>query len=96
MDSSPTPYITPIIEALQEEMEMNSLLLARLYALLVLAKGTKTTMEDVHDAWSLWCEDTRPDHRSLVPFDQLPAHIQEYDRKYMDVIHRVAKRFGVA
>ncbi|WP_433520110.1 DUF7701 domain-containing protein (plasmid) [Nonomuraea sp. CA-143628] len=91
-----TPYVTPIIEALKAEMDIDSSLLARLYALLVLSKGSETTMEDVHDAWSLWFEagDGRRDHRSLVPFGQLPLQVQEYDRKYMNVIHRVAREYA--
>lgn len=96
MNILPAPYVTPIIEALQGEMDIDSPLLARLYALLVLAKGTETTMEDAHDAWSLWCLDERADHFSLVPFDQLRAHVQEFDRTPMNLIHRVAKRFGLA
>lgn len=98
MTANATPYITPIIEALKAKMDIDSPLLARLYALLVLSKGTETTMEDVHDAWSLWYEagDGRRDHRSLMPFGQLPPPVQEYDRKYMEIIHRVSREHAGA
>ena len=96
MSGDRVPYVTPVIDALREEMDIDSQLLVRLYAVLVLTKGAETTMEDVHDCWSLWCETKRPDHWSLIPFNQLAPHKQEFDRKYMDVIHRVANRFGLA
>jgi hypothetical protein len=68
--------------------------LLRLYALLVLTKGTGTTLEDVHDSWSLWRAETRPDHPSIVPFRDLSPEVQELDRPYAEAIHRVAA--GVA
>lgn len=64
--------------------------LMRIYAVLALTTGKATTLENVHDAWSAWRAETRPDHPSLVWFNQLTPEIQEYDRKYMNVIHRVA------
>jgi hypothetical protein len=64
--------------------------LVRLYALLALTKGADTTLRDVHDAWALWRTTTRPNHRSLVPFDELSADVQELDRPYRDAIARVA------
>jgi hypothetical protein len=67
--------------------------LAGLYALLALTKGVETTLEDVHDAWAVWTATVRgrPDHRSLVPFDELDRETQEMDRIYMDGIHRAAR-----
>jgi hypothetical protein len=64
--------------------------LGRAYALLVLVKGGDTTLRDVHDAWGLWRSATDPRHRSLIPFEELTAEVQELDREYMDAIHRVA------
>lgn len=64
--------------------------LAQLYTLLVLVRGTGTTLRDVHDAWAVWRNVTAPEHRSLVPFDQLPVEVQELDRPFMDAIHLVA------
>ncbi|OZM79918.1 hypothetical protein [Pseudonocardia sp. MH-G8] len=65
--------------------------LAQLYALLALTRGSRTTLQDVHDAWAVWRNTTRPNHPSLVPFDQLSQDVQELDRKYMQAIHRTAR-----
>jgi hypothetical protein len=65
--------------------------LYRIYALLALVRGTETSLEDVHDAWSAWRADTKPDHKSLVPFDHLTAFVQSLDAPYRDAIHRVAR-----
>jgi hypothetical protein len=65
--------------------------LIRLYALLALVKGEQTTLADVHDAWAIWCDQTCPGHRSLVPFDELAPEVQELDRPYMTAIRAVLK-----
>ena len=65
--------------------------LYRIYALLVLAKGTETTPEDVHDAWSVWCLGIDMDHRSLVPFSERTTSVQDLDNEYVDAIHAVAE-----
>src|SRR5205807_2232851 len=36
--------------------------LFRMYAVLALAKGHDTALEDVHDAWSAWMSGLDPDH----------------------------------
>ena len=64
--------------------------LLRLYALLVLVKGVDTSNEDVHDAWSVWCDLDTPGHRSLIPFDDLTPEVQALDTKYRDAIREVA------
>jgi hypothetical protein len=66
--------------------------LYRMYALLALAKGEAVTRKDVHDAWSAWCANDRPDHRSLVTFDQLSEEVQAMDQPYVDAIHEVARQ----
>lgn len=66
--------------------------LARLYALLVLITGADTSLEDVHDAWSIWKTATDPEHRSLVPFSGLSANVQELDREYQHVIESAHER----
>ena len=60
--------------------------LMNMYALLVLSKGQKCTMEDVHDAWSIWKNKKMPEHRSLIPFKELSKKVQEYDIEYMNAI----------
>jgi hypothetical protein len=85
-----TNYVNDIIVRLYEVLGDNiDDHLAGLYALLVLAKGTDTTLEDVHDAWAIWRNVDRPDHKSLVPFSDLSKEVQELDRKYMNAIHSV-------
>lgn len=64
--------------------------LNNLYALLVLVKGLATTLEDVHDAWAIWQNVSKPDHKSLIVFNDLSLEVQELDRKYMEAIHAVA------
>lgn len=62
-----------------------------LYILLVFVKGEDVTLKDVHDAWSVWKNRIRPDHHSLIPFDELSEAVQELDRKYAEGIAKVAK-----
>lgn len=65
--------------------------LLRLYTLLVFAKGEACTLEDVHDAWSLWQTMTRPDHRSLTQFYFLRPEVQRMNIEYRDAIVSTAK-----
>jgi hypothetical protein len=64
-----------------------------LYSLLVLVQGVNTTLRDVHDAWSVWKNPIRPDHKSLIPFGDLSPEVQELDRKYADAIITVAYKW---
>ncbi len=69
--------------------------LFRMYAVLALAKGEDVVLEDVHDAWAAWMSGHDPDHRSLVPFTELPAEIQVADQPYLDGIRAVAREHDV-
>jgi hypothetical protein len=71
--------------------EPDDLVLYRMYGLLALSKGTATTAKDVHDAWSAWCAKDRPEHPSLVPFDQLAPHVQAMDAPYVWAIHDASR-----
>ena len=88
-------YIQKIKEQLRTELkwgndtDYESLL--DLYATLVLVTGEKTTLENVHDAWSAWQNKTEPNHRSLKPFSELTKEVQELDRPYTEAIIKVAK-----
>ncbi|MBF9066898.1 DUF7701 domain-containing protein [Streptacidiphilus fuscans] len=62
------------------------------YAVLMRAKGTQTTAEDVHDTWSAWMLGREPDHPAIVPFEQLPARTQAMDLPYMQAIHTAAQQ----
>lgn len=68
--------------------------LFRLYGLLMLVKGVRCTLEDVHDAWSTWMVVEHPDHDALVPFCDLSRDVQEEDRPYLEAIQRAAESSG--
>ena len=65
--------------------------LFRIYALLARAKGEATTLEDVHDAWSVWMGSHDPDHGALVPFGELTTVQQGQDQPFLDAIHAYAR-----
>ncbi len=73
-----------------EEVGPNEKRLLRMYALLAYSVGKLTTVQDVHDAWSAWQCDQKPDHWYIVPFEELPKDVQEKDRSWMNAIRRVA------
>lgn len=75
-------------------MSNGDLPLYRLYAVLARAKGTATTPEDVHDAWSAWMSGLVANHRSLVPFSDLEPHVQHLDDLYVAAIHAAAREGG--
>ncbi len=77
---------------LKAEMNVEDDLLD-LYLLLAFTKGIDTELIDVHDAWAIWRNKTAPEHRSLVPFNQLTQEVQELDRPYCESIQKVAARF---
>lgn len=65
--------------------------LFRIYAVLMLAKGTAVTTEDVHNAWAAWMAGIDPDHEALVPFQDLGADVASDDEPYAQAIRAVAK-----
>lgn len=83
-------YAAEMLERVNQELPGLKPELAQLYTLLALTKGSETTLEDVHDAWSIWTAATRGAHKSLIPFAELTHDVQELDRKYVDGIHRAA------
>lgn len=81
-------YVARIKEQLTADLDDCPNDLLTLYTLLALTKGTGTTLEDVHDAWAVWKNETMSDHKSLILFDELTADVQEMDRPYMEAIHQ--------
>lgn len=63
-----------------------------LYAVLCLAVGQSVTAASVHDAWTAWMTARGKQHRSMVPFDELPAGVQLEDEPFVVAIRRVAGR----
>lgn len=86
-----TNYVGAILARLADLLPDLDPDLAQLYALLALTLGDGTSLEDVHDAWAVWRNTTRPDHKSLVPFGELTLAVQELDRTYMDAIHEASQ-----
>ena len=87
-------YIVEVKKRLHEALNMEEAYLGLLdvYALLVFTKGKDCTSEDVHDAWSIWQNRTQPDHKSLIPFNELTKEVQELDDQYRDAIIKVATK----
>lgn len=83
-------YLTPVIDRLTDLLDDCPAELIDLYSLLVVTKGKQTTLEDVHEAWGIWKNRIKPDHKSLVPFNELTFEVQELDRKYMEAIHEAS------
>jgi hypothetical protein len=69
--------------------------LFRIYAVLLLAKGSEVTREDVHNAWVAWMLDRDETHESLVPFAELSADTQAEDSPFMIAVRTVARRHGI-
>jgi hypothetical protein len=69
--------------------------LMRLYAVLLLGKGSATTAEDVHNAWVAWMTTIDPSHDALRPFQDLDQQTRREDAPFLDAIKAVAKRRGL-
>ena len=64
-------YAQEVLDELAKRLPDCDTSLLELYALLALVRGGGTTLENVHDAWAVYRNRTRPDHPSLVPFVML-------------------------
>ncbi|QNN99275.1 hypothetical protein SEA_FAUST_203 [Streptomyces phage Faust] len=82
-------YVQEVLDELDNKIGGLPDELLDLYGLLVFVKGENVTLEDVHDAWAIWKNRIRPDHKSLIPFNDLTLEVQELDRKYADAIASV-------
>lgn len=68
--------------------------LLRLYAVLLRAKGSSVTQSDVHDAWAAWMAERKPEHKSLVPYEDLGEDLQDEDRVFAVAIRRASDLLG--
>jgi hypothetical protein len=66
--------------------------LFRLYALLLLTKGTAVTARDVHNAWAVWMQEKDPGHPAIRPFGELDPATQASDEPFLTAIKAVAGR----
>ncbi|MBD3004802.1 hypothetical protein [Streptomyces sp. 5-10] len=83
-------YVDSVREALSQKIPDANGELLDLYTLLAFVRGSAVTLEDVHDAWSVWRSRTNPHHKSLIPFGGLAPEVQQLDQKYADAITEVA------
>ena len=83
-------YVEDVMQRLSNLLPRCPVELLDLYSLLVLTTGKATTLENIHDAWSIWQNASNPQHKSLTPFAALSIEVQELDRKYMEAVHTVA------
>ncbi len=60
-----------------------------IYAVLARSRGTATTAEDVHDAWTAWMLLRGEDHPSMVPFRELPPEVQAEDEPFAAAIRQI-------
>ena len=60
------------------------------YAVLMRAKGVRTTAEDVHDAWTAWISRSDPRHASAIPFNELDVETKAADQPFLIAIQRAA------
>jgi hypothetical protein len=84
-------YLDELARLIGHRCDMNAndpvaMKLLRLYALLGAAKGLFVESVDVHDAWAIWRVETKPDHPSLVPFNELSSDVQALDDRYREAI----------
>lgn len=94
-------YIDNIVERVSEDLHIKNRELSRLYALLVLTKGTEITLKDVHDAWAM-SMNFRPtteycyghEHKSIVPFDDLDPDVQIKDERFVKKLRILAKELS--
>ena len=63
-----------------------------LYAVLARSRGSQTTAEEVHDAWTAWKLIRGEDHESMVPFRELPPSVRSEDAPFLAAIRQVATR----
>lgn len=81
-------YVEEVRQAIVEEMRGLPAELIDLYTLLGVMMGPLVDNEDVHNAWAVWQNRIKPDHKSLVRFEDLSPEVQDLDSKYRDAIIR--------
>lgn len=87
-------YVQEVRRRLSEKIDVEMDLLS-LYALLVFTRGDMCTNEDIHDAWAIWRDRTNPEHKSLIPFEELSQEVKDLDIEYCEAVREVAREIGV-
>jgi hypothetical protein len=91
-------YLDVVADAIEEELGQaypceRPLLLY--YAVLAITGGIETSPVHVHDVWAAHTQPQRPDHRYLVPFNDLPENVQALDEPFVAAIRRASVRLGL-
>lgn len=101
MDLTPN-YLQQIAKKIGEALEKVARLpsgdvdrLLTIYAVLLLAKGSATSSEDVHNAWTAWMSFEDASHKALVPYDRLDEETAASDLAFVAAIREVAVTLGV-
>lgn len=89
-----TNYISHARTVLERALPGEDPALMDLYLLLVLVVGPSADRGHVHDAWAIWRSRTRPDHQSIVPFDDLTEAVAQLDDPYVRGIQEAAIELG--
>jgi hypothetical protein len=93
-----TCYLNELAAEIQAEIDPallprgDTASLWRIYAVLVRAKGVDVQAADVHDAWAAWALTEKPNHKALLPFEELDPATQAKDEPYVSALRRVAER----
>lgn len=67
-----------------------------IYAVLLLAKGSAITAEDVHNAWTAWMLFEDPSHHALIPYERLDHATAASDLPFVAAIREAALTLGVS
>lgn len=65
--------------------------LFRIYALLAMSLGSRTSERDVHNAWCVWMLDQEPLHESIRPFEELGDQVVKADLPFTEAIRKVVR-----
>lgn len=93
-------YLDPLADLIRAclspdaEPPEESAALFRMYAVLLKAKGTEVTDEDVHDAWSAWMQTVNSAHEALIPYADLDPATRAFDSPYAEAIRRAARQMS--
>jgi hypothetical protein len=89
-------YLDRLAVEIQREVDQTTtpsdadLPIYRQYAVLLLAKGSAVSTEDVHNAWVAWASTYNPESQHLIPFNDLPPSVQQRDEPFAAAIRAVA------
>ncbi len=90
-------YLDSVANTIRQEVPADALpsgdttALFRMYAVLLLAKGSRVAAEDVHNAWVAWMANLGESHEAMVPFAALDAETKAEDSPYVAAIRAAAQ-----